>query len=61
MPEKHREVVYLRFYVDESLDGIATALDCSVGTVKSRLFHALEKLRKMKALTDHFRENESHL
>ena len=61
LPEKHREVVYLRFYVDESLDGIATTLDCSVGTVKSRLFHALEKLRKMKKLTEHFRENESHL
>ncbi|MBI3417378.1 MAG: RNA polymerase sigma factor [Verrucomicrobia bacterium] len=61
LPEKHREVVFLRFYVEESLDGIATALDCSVGTVKSRLFHGLEKLRKMKTLTEHFRENETHL
>ena len=47
---KHQEVIYLRFYVDQSLDGIAAALGCSVGTVKSRLFHALEKLRQMKAL-----------
>jgi len=46
---KHREVIYLRFYADDSLDGIAKALGCSVGTVKSRLFHALEQLRKMKA------------
>ncbi len=47
---KHRQVIYLRFYVDDSLVGIAAALGCSVGTVKSRLFHALEKLRGMKEL-----------
>ena len=50
LPAKHQQVIYLRFYVDDSLDGIATALGCSVGTVKSRLFHALEKLRRMNAL-----------
>ena len=61
LPEKHREVVYLRFYVDESLEGIATTLDCSPGTVKSRLFHALEKLRHMKSLTVNFPEKETCL
>jgi RNA polymerase sigma-70 factor, ECF subfamily len=50
LPAKHQHVVYLRFYVDESLEGIAAALGCSLGTVKSRLFHALDKLRAMKAL-----------
>ena len=49
LPPKHREVIYLRFYVDDSLEGIAAALGCSVGTVKSRLFHAIERLRAMKA------------
>jgi RNA polymerase sigma-70 factor, ECF subfamily len=48
---KHRQVIHLRFYVDDSLEGIAAALGCSVGTVKSRLFHALERLRAMNALS----------
>jgi len=56
LPEKHREVIYLRFYVDHSLEGIAAALDCSVGTVKSRLFNALEKLRTMNRLSAEYRE-----
>lgn len=50
LPARQREVVYLRFYVDESLESIAAALRCSVGTVKSRLFHGLEKLRAMREL-----------
>lgn len=50
LPARHQQVIYLRFYVDDSLESIAAALGCSVGTVKSRLFHALEKLRKMNAL-----------
>jgi RNA polymerase sigma-70 factor (ECF subfamily) len=49
---KHQQVIYLRFFVDDSLEGIAAALHCSVGTVKSRLFHALEKLRAMNALKE---------
>ena len=50
LPAKHQQVIFLRFFVDDSLEGIAAALGCSVGTVKSRLFHALDKLRAMKAL-----------
>ncbi len=48
LPEKHRRIIWLRFFEDASLPDIATVLGCSVGTVKSRLHHALEKLRKMK-------------
>ena len=48
LPEKHRQVILLRFFEDASLPDMAAALGCSVGTVKSRLYHALEKLRKMK-------------
>jgi RNA polymerase sigma-70 factor (ECF subfamily) len=51
LPPKHQQVILLRFYVDDSLEGIAAALGCSVGTVKSRLFHALEKLRAMQAIS----------
>jgi RNA polymerase sigma-70 factor (ECF subfamily) len=50
LPAKQQQVIYLRFFVDDSLESIALALGCSVGTVKSRLFHALEKLRRMPAL-----------
>ncbi len=48
LPEKHRQVVLLRFFEEASLEEIAVVLDCSVGTIKSRLHHALEKLRRMK-------------
>lgn len=46
LPDKHREVILLRFFEDASLPEIAGLLGCSVGTVKSRLHYALEKLRE---------------
>jgi RNA polymerase sigma-70 factor (ECF subfamily) len=50
LPAKYQQVIYLRFYVDDSLEGIAAALGCSIGTVKSQLFRALDKLRAMRAI-----------
>jgi RNA polymerase sigma-70 factor (ECF subfamily) len=48
LPEKHRQVIRLRFFEDASLPDMARVLNCPVGTVKSRLHHALEALRKTK-------------
>ena len=46
LPEKHQRIILLRFFEDASLPEIAALLGCSVGTVKSRLHYALEKLRE---------------
>jgi RNA polymerase sigma-70 factor, ECF subfamily len=46
LPEKHQRVILLRFFEEASLPEIADLLGCSVGTVKSRLHYALEKLRE---------------
>jgi len=48
LPEKQRQVILLRFFEDASLPDMAAVFGCSTGTVKSRLHHALENLRKMK-------------
>jgi RNA polymerase sigma-70 factor (ECF subfamily) len=48
LPEKHRRIILLRFFEDASLPDMARVLGCPVGTVKSRLHHALEKLRGIK-------------
>jgi RNA polymerase sigma-70 factor (ECF subfamily) len=46
LPEEHRAVLELRFFAGASLGEIAMLLDCPLGTVKSRLHHGLEKLRR---------------
>lgn len=48
LPDEHRVVVEMRFFAGLSLDEIATLLGCPLGTVKSRLHYALEKLRLAK-------------
>lgn len=56
LPARHREVVRLRYYAEASEAEIAAALGISTGTVKSRLHHALEKLRRMKEKMNRLRE-----
>lgn len=46
LPPGQREVVHLRFADDLSLAEIAAALELPLGTVKSRLHHALAALRE---------------
>lgn len=52
LPARQRTVIYLRFYAGETLEGIAALTQCSVGTVKSRLFHGLERLARMEKLKE---------
>jgi RNA polymerase sigma-70 factor (ECF subfamily) len=56
LPAKHRGVVRMRFYADASEAEISAALGISSGTVKSRLHHALEKLRQMKEKVNRLRD-----
>lgn len=46
LPLPQRSVVILRLYLDWSVAEVATALDVSPGTVKSRLARALARLRE---------------
>lgn len=54
LPEEHRLVIELRFFAGATLDEIAAALGCPLGTVKSRLHHALTKLRQMNLTVNLF-------
>ena len=45
LPSKLRETVLLRWYDELSYEEIAQVLQIPVGTVRSRLHHALQKLR----------------
>ncbi|MCU0509370.1 MAG: RNA polymerase sigma factor [Anaerolineae bacterium] len=42
-----QEIIYLRFFLDLSLAETGAALDIPLGTVKSRLHRALERLRRV--------------
>jgi RNA polymerase sigma-70 factor (ECF subfamily) len=44
---QQREVLVLRFYHDLKLEEIAEATHTPVGTVKSRLFHALKRMKTL--------------
>lgn len=52
--ETHREVTILRFVDDLSIEEIAAAADLPPGTVKSRLHHAVAKMRADPKFRDFF-------
>lgn len=56
LPDEQREVLLMRFVDDMSLQEIATALNIPLGTVKSRLHHALQRLRDDRRTKEYFLE-----
>ena len=48
LSEDHAEVIQMRFSDGMTLEEIATALEIPLGTVKSRMHHALEILRRKR-------------
>ena len=54
LSESHREVLLLRFVDDLSLAEIAELLSVPVGTVKSRIHHAIAALRDDPGVKDFF-------
>jgi RNA polymerase sigma-70 factor (ECF subfamily) len=52
LPEEQRAVIELRFFADAHLEEIASLLGIPLGTVKSRLHHGLEKLRRTSVLVN---------
>lgn len=54
LPEAQREVLLMRFVDDLSLAEIAEALSIPLGTVKSRLHHAIQTLRDDPATKNYF-------
>jgi len=45
LSENHRQVIHLAFYEDMSYEDIAQIAECPEGTVKTRVFHAKQRLK----------------
>jgi len=54
LPEPHREVLLMRFVDEMTQREIASALGIPIGTVKSRLHHALKLVRADPAMRTYF-------
>ena len=46
LPDDQRQVMILHYFGDRSVEDIAAALHCPLGTVKSRLFHGRRRIRE---------------
>lgn len=47
LPDGQRQALVLRYSEHQTYEEIAAAMDCPLGTVKSRIFNGLEALRKL--------------
>ena len=56
LPEEQREVLMMRFVEGMNLKEIAAALEAPLGTVKSRLYHGLQVLRRDTRTRNYFLE-----
>lgn len=56
LPDAQREVLVLRFVDGLALEDIANALQVPLGTVKTRIHHAIRKLREDPATKKYFEE-----
>ncbi|MEG6616085.1 sigma-70 family RNA polymerase sigma factor [Peptococcaceae bacterium 1198_IL3148] len=45
LDEQYRVVIVLRFFQDMTINDIAKVLNCPTGTVKSRIYRALQKMK----------------
>jgi RNA polymerase sigma-70 factor, ECF subfamily len=61
LDEAHREVVLLRYLEEMELREIAAALDLPLGTVKSRLHHALARIRAHPRAGAYFEEKNDEV
>lgn len=52
VPPRQRAVIVLRYWEDQSLEQVAEALGCSVGTVKSQAARGLTALRQALGATE---------
>ena len=46
MDEQERAIVVLRYFEEEKIDNIGKIMELNVNTVKSRLYRAMDKLKK---------------
>lgn len=47
LPAEQRVTLELAYYIGHSIEEISAIMDCPVGTVKARMFHARVKLRNL--------------